>query len=151
MSDYIAGKALRKLQLGAKVERTTANLTTGLALFNILGGRVQLNLIVGEVTTIMQAGANACKLTADPTIGATTDLCATADMDAAEAGTLITISGTAVTAMQLGKSGSVRGQDSPVILAVGQMIWVQAAVKTGSVKWTLFYIPIDDGAYVTAA
>jgi len=151
MSAYIEGKALRKLQLGTKVERATANLTTGLALFNVLGGRVQLNLIVGEVTTIMEAAASASKLTADPTIGTTTDLCGTVEMNAAEAGTLITISGTAATAMQLGKSGSVRGQDSPVIVAVGAIRWVMAAPLTGSIKWTLFYIPIDDGAYVEAA
>ena len=151
MSTYIEGKALRKLQSGAKVERATANMTTGLALFNILGGRVQLNLIVGEVTTVIGTGASAAKLTADPTTGGTTDLCGTFDVNAAEAGTLFTIEGLAASAMQAGKSGSVPAQNCPVILAVGQILWVMAAALAGEIKWTLFYIPIDDGAYVTAA
>ena len=151
MSDYLDGKAFRKLQLGRKVERATANMTTGLALFTIAVGRVQLNLIVGEVTTVLGTGASAAQLTADPTVGTTTDLCATFDVNAAEAGTLFTIEGLAASAMQSGKSGSVPAQNCPVILAVGQILWVMAAPLTGSIKWTLFYIPIDDGAYVAAA
>jgi len=151
MSTYIEGKALRKLQLGVKVERATANMTTGLALFTIATGRVQLNLIVGEVTTALAAGASAAKLTADPTTGLTTDLCATFDVNAAEQGTLLTIEGLAASAMQAGKSGSVPAQNCPVILAVGQILWVMAAALAGSVKWTIFYTPIDDGATIVAA
>lgn len=137
--------------IGMRVDRATANLVNGVNLFTIVGGRVLMTLLLGQVTTVMEAGANASKAQANPTTGTTTDLCATADMDAAEAGTLITISGTAATAMQLGKSGSVRGQDAPVVLAPGTIDWVAGAVKTGSVKFSIWYLPLDEGAYVAAA
>ena len=51
MSEYLAGKSLRKLLKGKKVERATATLpqTTAAPIFNILGGRVAMIGILGEV------------------------------------------------------------------------------------------------------
>ena len=140
-----------KVMLGARVDRATANITTGLALFNILGGRVLVKLILGEVTTIIETKPVNFKLQANPTVGTTNDLSANLDLSAKEAGTLLTISGTAATPTQAGSSGAVLGQAIPVIVAVGAVEAVVGATHTGSIKFSLFYVPIDDGAYVEAA
>lgn len=144
-------KSFTQLTLGQRVDRDTANITNGLSLFNILGGRVIINLVLGEVTTIIETKTVTFKLVENPTVGTTNDMCANLDLTAAEAGSLLTITGTAGDAMLAGKSGAVKSQAVPVICAVGA---IQAAVgdtHTGSIKWSVFYTPIDDGAYVEAA
>lgn len=153
MSDYIDGKQLRKLLLGTKVERATAALpqTTQGALFNIEGGRVLLTQIIGEVTTVIQTQANNTKLVANPDTGTDVDICAVLSITADEVGTLYSISGLNSDAMLGINAGAVPAMARPVILAPGSLDLNCAASNTGSVKWTLFYVPIDDGAYVEAA
>ena len=152
MSNFITGKTLRELALGVKVERATDNITTGEDLFTISGGRVMVTAIVGEVTTIMETKTINFKLVADPTTGTSTDICANLDLSADEAGTLYTVAGnSSSTAMQRGESGSVPAQTSPFIVAAGAIEATVGATHTGSIKWMLFYIPIDDGASVAAA
>jgi hypothetical protein len=134
-----------------KVERATENITTGKNLFTVAGGRVKINLILGEVTTIIETKTVNFKLQANPTTGTTTDLCGNLDLSADEAGSLYTISGTGSDAMRRGESGNVLSQNVPVIVAIGTIDAVVGATHTGSIKWTLFYTPIDDGASVEAA
>jgi len=39
-----------------------------------------------------------------------------------------------------------------VVLATGSLkLVVGVGSTTGAIKWSLFYIPLDDGAYVSAA
>jgi hypothetical protein len=153
MSEFIAGKQLRKLLMGIKVERATATLpaSTAVALFNIRVGRVAITQILGEVTVAIQNQANATKLTGNPTTGTSVDICATLDIDNDEVGTLYGIAGLPATAMIGINAGAVPAQERDVILNIGTLDLDCAATNTGSVKWTLFYIPIDDGAYVEAA
>lgn len=143
-------QALTEVGLGVHVARPTSAMTTGLPLFHVYGGRVLVNLILGQVTTIMEAKASASQLQADPTTGTTNALCGTVEMNAAEAGTLIAITGTVGDAMVLGKSGAVGTQASPVAVAVGDIEYVMADTQTGSIKWDLWYVPLDTGAYVAA-
>ena len=152
MSDYIKGKALRKLQLGTKVERATATLpqTTAAAIFNILGGRVAITRIVGEVTVILGAVGN-MSLEGNPTTGTMVPLCAVVAAGTKEAGTLLGITGTFADAMLAANAGALEAQVHSVVLPVGVIDLRLSGSSTGSVKWTVFYIPIDDGAYVTAA
>jgi hypothetical protein len=151
MSNFISGKTLRELQLGMKVERATDNILTGEALFTISGGRIKINQIIGEVTTIIETKTVNFKLQANPTTGTTTDLCANLDLSADEVGSLYTISGLGSDAMRRGESGNVPAQNNAVICAAGTIDAVVGATHTGSIKWTIFYIPIDDGASVAAA
>lgn len=142
---------LTKATLGQRVNRATANLLNGDDLFTVAGGRVQVNLILGEVTTIMETKTINLKLQANPTTGTTNDLCANLDMTAAEAGSLLTISGTAADALRKGSSGGVIGQGNPIVVAIGAIEAAVGATHTGSIKWSLWYVPLDDGAYVEAA
>ncbi len=153
MSDYIAGKALRKLLLGKKVERATATLpqSTAAAIFTIATGRVLLTQIIGEVTTVIQTQANNTKLTANPTVGTSVDICAVLSITADEVGCLYGITGLNTDALIGINAGALPAQTRGVVLPAGTLDLDCAASNSGSVKWTLFYIPIDDGAYVEAA
>lgn len=152
MPDYNMSEreAAAVLRLGKKIERDTSNMTTGLALFNIEGGNCQLNLIVGEVTSQLVAQAYTFKLQANPDTGTTTDLCGTLSINADQEGVLYTIEGTPGTALQEGDTGSVAGPTFPSILAPGTIDIVVSTPVSGSVKWTLWYIPLEIGAYIEA-
>lgn len=143
--------SLTKVVLGQRVDRATDNITTGENLFTIAGGRVLVTQIVGEVTTIIENKTVNFKLTSDPTTGTTNDMCANVDLDTAEAGSLLSITGLASDAMIKGSSGSVSGMARPMIVAVGNIEATVGATHTGSIKWSLWYVPLDEGAYVEAA
>ena len=114
-------------------------------------GKVKILNIIGEVTTVFQAQANAIKLIANPTVGADVDLCATVEGNAAAVGSLFTITGTLANAMIKTVSGAVPSQASPVIVTAGSIDFSTAATSTGATKWTVIYEPIDAGAMVIAA
>ncbi|HJV15623.1 MAG TPA: hypothetical protein VJ625_17185 [Propionibacteriaceae bacterium] len=148
--------AYTKVIRGIKVSRATATLpqTTTSTLFTISTGRVLVTAIVGEVTTVIQTQADNTKLTFDPTAaGATQDLCAVLDITADAVGTMYSITGTPATALQdaLNFLPSNKVLAQPLILKPGSILLDCAASNTGSVKWDLWYVPLDDGASVVAA
>ncbi|MFJ3923018.1 hypothetical protein [Streptomyces sp. NPDC090022] len=154
MSVLIAGSQLRTLLYGTKVDKATAALpasTTG-SLFTVTGGRVLVTSIVGRVTTSIQAQANAIKLVATPSgSGAVNDLSGTVESNGLAAGGLLSITGLAGDAMVKSTGGGVSTLRNPVIVAAGAIGLNTAATNTGSVEWSLTYVPLDDGATVTAA
>lgn len=124
--------------------------TTTKALFTITGGRIMVFGIVGEVTVAIQNQANNTKLTLDVATGTDVDLCAVLNIANAEVGTLYGVSGVFAEAMR-GAGQALQGQTIPFALKPGDIDLNCAASNTGSVKWTLLWTPIDDGAYVAAA
>lgn len=149
--------AFTKGVLGVKVSRATATLpqTAAAAIFTITGGKVLITQILGEVTTVIQTQANATKLTFDPTdAGASQDMCATTDITADAVGTVYSVTGTPATALQdalnwLPPNKSLVREG--IVLKPGSILLDCAASNTGSVKWELRYVPLDDGAAVVAA
>lgn len=156
MSVLIQGDQLRSLLCGVKVQRATAALpqTSTSTLFTVSGGKVLITSLVGEVTTVIQTQADNTKLTFDPTdAGATQDLCAVLDITADAVGTCYSLTGTPATAMQdaLNFLPSNKVLAQPLVLKPGTILLDCAASNTGSVKWDLCYIPLDNGASVAAA
>lgn len=144
-------EAFRGIKYGLKVDRATATLpqTDTEALFTVVGGRVAITQIIGEATTAIENQANNTKLTANPTTGTSVDICAALNIAADEVGTLYGISSGLATDALIGiNAGALPGQTRPVIVNIGSIDLNCAASNTGSVKWSLFYVPIDDGAYV---
>jgi len=143
---------LADIGLGIRVDRATATLpqTTASAIFNIVGGRVAMMGILGEVTVILGAVGN-LSLESNPTTGTTAALCAVVASAANEVGTLLSIDGTKATAMLCVDAGGTAMQSKPVALPVGTLDLRASASSTGSIKWSIWYLPIDEGAYVTAA
>lgn len=154
MSVLIQGAQLRMIGLGTKVDKATAALpasTTG-SLFTVTGGRVMVTSIVGRVTTNIQAQANAIKLVATPSgSGAVNDLSGTVESNGLAAGGLLSITGLAGDAMVKSTGGGISSLRNPVVVAAGAIGLNTAATNTGSVEWSLTYIPLDDGASVAAA
>ena len=138
---------------GFKVSRDTEALpqTGDGALFTITGGLVRVTLIVGEVTTVIQTQANNTKLVFNPAAsGADQDICAVLSITGDPVGELYTISGTVGDAMRsdllIGN-----GMDQDLILSEGDIELNCAASNTGSVKWSVWYYPIDLGAVVNVS
>lgn len=144
--------ALMMTRLGIRVDRATATLpqTAAAAIFNVKGGRVLMTGILGEVTTLLGAVGN-INLEANPTTGTTSVLDVVLAAGAKEAGTLLSITGTVGDAMLGDDAGGVRMGPAPVVLPVGTLDLRTSASDTGAIKWSLWYIPLDDGAYVEAA
>jgi len=160
-SIYLTGPTL-----GARVDKAAVTLPAAggtVDLFTIAGGRVMLRSLVGQVTVQPGAtGAVNAKLTHTPTTGAAaaTDMCAVLDVKPDIVDTIYTITGGV---------GAAMADDAGEVVAVpsfdttNKQILQPGTIKidvtdvggigdvVGAIKWTLHYIPIDDGATVVAA
>ncbi len=123
-------------------------------LFTITGGPIRVIAIMGVVTTIIGAVANATKITATPTTGGTaTDICATGDINAAAAGDILIPITSFATALSINTAGVIVDGPSATTQATGfrmtpGTILVNCAGSdggTGRVQWYLHYIPIGVG------
>lgn len=158
MSVIVQGSQLRAITYGVKVSRATATLpqSTAGTLFTVTGGRVILTSILGEVTTVIQTQANATKLQSVPTTGTTVDLSATKDITALEVGGFLSLTPDLdatpfSVALQQQNAGATTLPALGIVIPVGAIKLNCAASNTGSIKWDLTYIPLDDGASVAAA
>ena len=145
--------AYRDLLWGAHVARATATLpqSTNAPIFTVAGGRVLVTALFGEVTTVLGAVGN-MKLIATPTTGSAADMCAVVAAGTKEVGTIFSITGKASDAMVATSSGFGPGFAYwGVLVDIGTINLSLSASSTGSVKWDLFYTPLDDGGVVTAA
>jgi hypothetical protein len=135
-----------------RTERATDTLpaSTVEALFTISGGRVVVTQILGEVTTAIQNQANNAKLTHNVGTGTDQDLCAVLNIANDEVGTLYGISGVFADAL-LGSGQAVPRQARDVVLKPGTVDLSCSATNTGSVKWTIFWAPLDRGAALVAS
>lgn len=159
MSLFSSGVAYRGMVLGTQVNRATAALpaTAAQNIFTISGGRILLTSLLGEVTTVIQAQATTVKLTSTPTTGTAVDLTAnTGDINALEVGGFITVT-PALTltpfglAIQKQLAGATTMSAVRIVIPIGSLSYTTGATSTGAIKWTMTYIPLDDGASVVAA
>ncbi len=151
MANYDEGIALRKLMMGIKVDRAAStHIAATTPYFTIAGGRVLLTGLVGAVT--VASGANACSWVANPTTGTATQVvCAALDINPAVVGDSLTITGKVADPMTYGSAAGLPMMDvKGVVLNAGTLDFI-AAGADGATSWVLFYVPIDDGAYVEAA
>lgn len=117
-------------------------------------GRVLITQIVGEVVVGFDATGMNLKLIANPTVGADVDMCAVVAVASDVAGNLYTITGTLANAMISTVSGAVAAQDVPILVTAGTIDLsndATEAANTGSTKWTVHYIPLDEGSIVETA
>ncbi|MFJ5984314.1 hypothetical protein [Lentzea sp. NPDC092896] len=154
------GSAFRKNLFGLKVDRATAALpqTTASPIFTVAGGRVLITGLIGEVTTAIQNQANNTKLIANPTTGSDVDLCAVVDVANLEVGGKLSLTPdldatpfSVALDKQLAGAIPMGFAAKAICVAAGSIDLSCAASNTGSVKWSVFYVPLDDGATVTAA
>lgn len=155
MSSGIPGKKLRDLTFGGRVDRATAVLpaTAYGALFTVAGGRVLVTGLIGEFTVVASGTATTVKVTATPTSGTAVDWTTATAVTSKEVGSQMTLpaaSAGALVVQNAGAGGQLQPA-APYVAAIGTLGITTSATNTGSAKWTIFYVPLDDGATVTAA
>ncbi len=154
MSVLNDGAAMLKSVLGIRVQRATAVLpaTTQAAIFTIAGGQVLVTGLIGTVTTATGATATTLQVAGNPTSGTDVNLSTAVSVASKEVGTIITLGTTVGGALSVQNAG---GGALPIgtgfVLNPGTLDLITSATNTGSVKWTLTYVPLEDGASVTAA
>ena len=77
-------------------------------------------------------------------------MCSTLDINAKEAGTLLSVLGTPATALYGPNAGLGQLMINPQVIPIGQILLNCAASNTGSISWTMFYTALDDNAKVVA-
>lgn len=152
MATQVPGKSIRTLSQGTRVFRAAATLpaSTNQTLFTVTG-RIIVTTLLGEVTTAIQAQANATIVRSLGTAGATTTpLHLGWDVNGLTLGTLASIGGPGVAVSATAGAGAVI-QANEFIVPAGTIQLNTAATSTGAIAWTLVYIALDDGASVVVA
>jgi hypothetical protein len=118
-------------------------------IFRINTGRILLVQILGEVTTAIQNQLDNARLIHNVTTGTDQDLCAILNIANDEVGTLYGISGVFADAL-IGSGQTMQRMQRELILKPGTIDFHCSANNTGNVKWSLYWSPLDRGAYATA-
>jgi hypothetical protein len=157
MATYNASARARlaDINLGLKVERAAALIDATQTLFTISGGRIALLGLVGEFTTnateatTLQINCNSSGSAVDtPLTGGGASLAAALIESKL---TLPAAVGSNIT-LSTGQAACILSAAPIYIISAGV---IQAVIgtgnSTGKVKWTLWYVPVDDGASVVAS
>lgn len=154
MATQIQGQALRTNNYGPTVVRpATALPASGTSsIFNVVGGNIIVTSLVAVITTIVQAQATTLKLNVSNTAsGSNTDITnATADLNAAAVGKFVSMAAAGLGSQTM-LIDNYAVQNNEFMLGAGAIRAVLGATSTGAWKWYLNYIPLDNGAYVSAA
>lgn len=150
--------ATRLTNILNQATRTTAKKTQNpiatANLFTVSGGAVRVRTIVGHITTVIQAQANACQLVHTPTGGAGVNLCATLDVTGADVRKFLTIDGVKANPMILSTDEGVvvaaQLAGDGIVLAPGTISLSGAASNSGEVDWYIYFEPLAPGATIVA-
>ena len=153
MSNAMKGRVVRRNLYGEKVDRTAAVLpatTTG-HLFQVTGGKVVVTGLVGEVTTVCDSTATTVKITSTPTTGTAVDLTSTTAVTSKEVGALITLPLTLGGALNVQNAGAGEMPGAvQFVVPIGYIDCITSATNAGAVKWSVTYVPLDEGASIAA-
>lgn len=125
-------------------------------LFKVIGGRVLVKALVGEVTTIIQNSDPVVKVSSkklnaamDTAVGTAVDIASTVDITSLEVGGSVFVEGDGTAAVKSSAGAVFIGTNSGYWIAPnGEIYLTTGASKTGALKWDLFYEPLDPGAFV---
>jgi len=153
MSQLDPLKTFAELNKGVRVDRAAGAMAgsgAATSLFTIVGGRVAIREVVGQIT-VAASGATNLSIQSNPTTGTSAAMCAVLAIGALEVQTLLGITGAVADAMYGVSAGLSQGMLRDQILPVGAIEAISSAAETVTVKWSVFYVPVDDGAYIEAA
>lgn len=152
MSVLIHADQLRLINLGQRVTQPAKTVPQNAlsSLFTVSTGRIIVLGIIGEVTTIIAGTTPSAKLVANPTTGADSDIVTAVAITGDAVGNLYGVS-TVGAALVVSESVAPMAQE-PFVVKPGTIdLHVSAADATGAIKWSLFWVPLDDDATVSAA
>lgn len=131
-------------------------------IFTVTNGLVLMTMLIGERTIIQAAGVSNLDIQSNPTLAGATSvvICAPTVITGDLVGTLYTFSGVPTDGCYAA-DGGVPGGMAGGLVAQGYHGWVipagavewreSSGTGTGAIQWTMYYVPIDPGALVTAA
>ena len=142
--------AFTYVNLGIPVDRADSAIpqTTSTNYFQIIGGRVILTCLIGQVGTALGATATNMKWTSTPASCTASDICANVAVASTAANAFYTITGIAGDAAIIGTGACRTMSTTGIIIPTGYLTCTTSASDTGTMKWTVCYHPFDDGAYV---
>lgn len=145
---------VRDIHIGLKVEATTYPVVTGSnAIFTVTGGRILIRDLLGIVTVQLEAAALLLHWDATPTIGGAAAMSIdSADLTGDIVGTQYLMPAAAGGALTVPAGGAFLRLFPALgwVMNAGTLNLHASAGNTGGILWTLFYLPIDDGAYAQA-
>lgn len=155
MAVLVPNAAVRLAADGLITSRATAALpatATG-NIFVVSGGRILVVGLVGEVTTVVQNQACTLAIGSAPTVGtgSTTALGTASSIIAAPVGTHVAANPGGATVTDLATQAGVLVNAAQFVVPVGNITITTSATNTGSLKWDLVWIPLDNAAAVAAA
>lgn len=139
---------------GLRVDATTYPVVTGQnAVFNILVGRVHILDLIGIVTVQLEAAALLLHWDADMDVGGDAAMCIdSADLTGDVIGQMYALPAAAASALVVPVGAYLRLFPAVGWIAnTGALDLHASAGNTGGIKWSVFYVPLDDGAYIAAA
>ncbi len=157
MTYILSPAGVRGASLGIQANRATATLPGGAtgSIFTVSGGRVVVTSLVGEVTTVLGATVTTLAIVSTPTTGAATTLASATAVTSAAAGSWFTLPSTspagALVVTAVAGAVALPSVSLGLLVPVGNIQITTSATDTGSVKWSITYIPYDDAATVAAA
>lgn len=152
MSVHIQGDQVRAITQGILVHRAAATIAADQDLYSIDGGRVILLGLVGRVTVAVGAGSQDIELDLDPDDGGSNVALSTLLLiDADPVGTMYTLNTTAGGALVEGLDVAYNAiLATPIVLQPGDIVLDVTGTEAGEIEWDLIYVPLDNGAAVTA-
>lgn len=127
--------------------------------FRVFGGKVLVHLLTLEVTVVIGAGATTHKWSAKRLDATSTAVGTAVDITAASASLATREVGATLTALGSGAAGIISNAGAGImtlgrnsfIVPQGEIYSTTAgADTTGSVKYDIWYQPLDEGAFVVA-
>ena len=139
-------------QLGIRVHRPGQVISDGEDVFTVVGGNCFVKLFMGEATADIGNESVDLAVGANPTTGGTTVIAAALAIDDDETGSLYTVEGLTADLVQVGSSGSVPGAEQGFVVAPGVIeINMDDSTGVGAIAFTLWYVPLETGAYIEIA
>jgi len=146
-------KRIADLVIGMRVDKAAnaSPLVQDTPLFQIIGGKVMVTFLIGEVTTVIQTTATTIRFRFDADVGSDAYLSGgSTDLSAVAVGSQIGITGTAAGEVLVGNA-LAPAQAQPIVLSEGYIDVNYGAAATGAIKYSVWYIPLENGAYIKAA
>lgn len=148
MSVIIQGNQLRDIGLGRRVTKTITQAGAGTQNVFTVTGEVLITSLYGRVTTAITV-AGTTKLTANPTLGTSVDMCTATDL-----GTTDTVAGEIVVPLKgaaIALGANILSAAQEWIVATGAIEHTVATGGDGAILWSVTYVPLSDGATLVAA
>jgi hypothetical protein len=142
------------VRMGLRVERSATSVAAAStkSIFTVATGNVIVYGILAESTTGQAAGANAVTWISTPTTGTAINLSGgVGDIVSQEAGGFVSLTGVLADNTLVTNAGAAQLCTVPLVIPPGVIGFATAGNTAGSYKFTIWYVPAEDGAYVTTS